>query len=73
MEILRKTYLFLLLCIVLLACREHSTDFERRLAMADSLMIEQPDSAYHMLCAMNEEAEQLPAETIPSNFKIYTS
>ena len=55
----RIIYIFLLLCIVLTACTEYH-DFERRLSVADTLMNEQPDSAYRMLCAMNEEADRLP-------------
>ena len=62
----------LILISMLTACTSHNA-FEKSLSTADSLMREQPDSAYRMLCAMNEEAEQLLAETIPSNFKIYTS
>ena len=51
---------FIAIFTALTACTEYH-DFERRLATADSLMNhEQPDSAYRMLCAMNEEAERLP-------------
>ena len=58
MKTLRKTYIFLFLA-TLMACTEYG-DFERRLSVADTLMNEQPDSAYRMLCAMNEEANHLP-------------
>ena len=50
---------FIAIFAVLTACTEYH-DFERRLSVADTLMNEQPDSAYRMLCAMNEEAERLP-------------
>ena len=50
---------FIAIFTALTACTEYH-DFERRLAVADTLMNEQPDSAYRMLCAMNEEAERLP-------------
>ena len=58
---MKLQYIFLLLLIatIFTACTEHG-DFERRLAVADSLMThEQPDSAYRMLCGMNEEAEEV--------------
>ena len=57
---MKLQYIFPLLLIAsLMACTEHG-DFERRLAVADSLMThEQPDSAYRMLCGMNEEAEEV--------------
>ena len=59
-KILRKAYIFLLLATALMACKQH-TDFERRLATADSLMNHgQADSAYRMLCGMNVEAESMP-------------
>ena len=59
MKTLRKTYIFLLIATIFTACTEHG-DFERRLAVADSLMNhELPDSAYRMLCGMNEEAEEV--------------
>ena len=49
----------ILLAAIFTACTEHG-DFERRLATADSLMThEMPDSAYRMLCGMNEEAEEV--------------
>ena len=55
---MKLQYIFLFLA-TLMACTEHG-DFERRLAVADSLMThEQPDSAYRMLCGMNEEAEEV--------------
>ena len=58
MKTLRKTYIFLFLA-TLMACTEHGA-FERRLAVADSLMThEQPDSAYRMLCGMDAEAEEV--------------
>ena len=58
MKTLGKTYIFLLIA-TLMACTEHG-DFERRLAVADSLMThEQPDSAYRMLCGMDAEAEEV--------------
>ena len=60
MKTLRKTYIFLLIATIFTACTEHG-DFERRLAVADSLMThEQPDSAYRMLCGMDAEAESMP-------------
>ena len=47
------------LAAIFTACTEHG-DFERRLAVADSLMThEQPDSAYRMLCGMDAEAEEV--------------
>ena len=50
---------FIAFLVSLMSCTEHG-DFERRLATADSLMThEQPDSAYRMLCSMNEEAEEV--------------
>ena len=51
---------FITIFTALLACRKHSTDFERRLLAADTLMDEQPDSAYRMLCEMNDEAKSMP-------------
>lgn len=50
---------FIAIFTALTACTEYH-DFERRLSVADTLMNEQPDSAYRMLCAMNEEANHLP-------------
>ena len=51
--------LLILFLATLMSCTEHG-DFERRLTTADSLMThEQPDSAYRMLCGMNEEAEEV--------------
>jgi hypothetical protein len=41
------------------ACTEHG-EFERRLAVADSLIAAEPDSAYRMLDAMSDEARQMP-------------
>ncbi len=59
-KILRKAYIFLLLATALMACKQH-TDFERRLATADSLMNHgQSDSAFRMLCGMNAEAKSMP-------------
>lgn len=59
MKTLRKAYIFLLIATIFTACTEHG-DFERRLAVADSLMThEQPDSAYRMLCGMDAEAEEV--------------
>ena len=55
----RKTYLFFLLISFLVACTEHGA-FECRLALADSLMNEQPDSAYRILCSMDTEAKEMP-------------
>ena len=58
---MKLQYIFPLLLIttIFTACTEYG-DFERRLAVADSLMThEQPDSAYRMLCGMNEEAEEV--------------
>ena len=50
---------FIAIFTALTACTEYH-DFERRLSVADTLMNEQPDSVYRMLCAMNEEANHLP-------------
>ena len=58
---MKLQYIFplLLIATIFTACTEHG-DFERRLATADSLMThEMPDSAYRMLCGMNEEAEEV--------------
>ena len=57
---MKLQYFFpLLFLATLMSCTEHG-DFERRLTTADSLMThEQPDSAYRMLCGMNEEAEEV--------------
>ena len=54
-----RKILFPLLLTALVACTEHG-DFERRLAVADSLMAAEPDSAYRMLDAMSDEAGQMP-------------
>ena len=51
--------MILLIAAIFTACTEHG-DFERRLAVADSLMThEMPDSAYRMLCGMDAEAEEV--------------
>ncbi|MBQ2457174.1 MAG: hypothetical protein II275_03355 [Bacteroidaceae bacterium] len=51
--------MILLITTIFTACTEHG-EFERRLAVADSLMThEQPDSAYRMLCGMDAEAEEV--------------
>ena len=57
---MKLQYIFPLLFLAsLMSCTEHG-DFERRLAVADSLMThEQPDSAYRMLCGMDAEAEEV--------------
>ncbi len=56
---LYRTLLILLIATIFTACTEYG-DFERRLAVADSLMThELPDSAYHMLCGMDAEAEEV--------------
>ena len=58
---MKLQYIFPLLFIatIFTACTEHG-DFERRLAVADSLMThEMPDSAYRMLCGMDAEAEEV--------------
>ena len=58
---MKLQYIFplLLIATIFTACTEHG-DFERRLAVADSLMThEQPDSAYRMLCGMDAEAEEV--------------
>ncbi|MBQ2458584.1 MAG: hypothetical protein II275_10575 [Bacteroidaceae bacterium] len=57
---MKLQYIFPLLFLAsLMSCTEHG-DFERRLAVADSLMNhEQPDSAYRMLCGMDAEAEEV--------------
>ena len=50
---------FIAFLVSLMSCTEHG-DFERRLAVADSLMThEMPDSAYRMLCGMDAEAEEV--------------
>ena len=54
-----RKILFPLLLTALVACTEHG-EFERRLAVADSLMAAVPDSAYRMLDAMSDEARQMP-------------
>lgn len=54
-----RKILFPLLLTALMACTEHG-EFERRLAVADSLMAAEPDSAYRMLDAMSDEAGQMP-------------
>ena len=54
-----RTLLILLIAAIFTACTEYG-DFERRLAVADSLMThELPDSAYRMLCGMDAEAEEV--------------
>ncbi|MBR5481936.1 MAG: hypothetical protein IKU85_09610 [Bacteroidaceae bacterium] len=50
---------FITIFTALTACTEYH-NFERRLSVADTLMNEQPDSAYRMLCEMNEEAVSMP-------------
>ena len=54
-----RKILFPLLLTALVACTEHG-EFECRLAVADSLMAAEPDSAYRMLDAMSDEAGQMP-------------
>ena len=54
-----RKILFPLLLTALVACTEHG-EFERRLAVADSLMAAEPDSAYRMLDAMSDETGQMP-------------
>ena len=54
-----RKILFPLLLTALVACTEHG-EFEHRLAVADSLMVAEPDSAYRMLDAMSDEAGQMP-------------
>ena len=54
-----RKILFPLLLTALVACTEHG-EFERKLAVADSLMAAEPDSAYRMLDAMSDEARQMP-------------
>ena len=54
-----RKILFPLLLTALVACTEHS-EFERRLAVADSLIAAEPDSAYRMLDAMSDESRQMP-------------
>lgn len=54
-----RKILFPLLLTALVACTEHG-EFERRLAVADSLMAAEPDSTYRMLDAMSDEARQMP-------------
>ena len=54
-----RKILFPLLLTALVACTEHG-EFERKLAVADSLMAAEPDSAYRILDAMSDEAGQMP-------------
>ena len=54
-----RKILFPLLLTALVACTEHG-EFERKLAVADSLMAAEPDSAYRMLDAMSDESRQMP-------------
>lgn len=54
-----RKILFPLLLTALVACTEHG-EFERKLAVADSLMAAEPDSAYRMLDAMSDEAGHMP-------------
>ncbi|MBR5774854.1 MAG: hypothetical protein IKY42_01135 [Bacteroidaceae bacterium] len=54
-----RKILFPLLLTALVACTEHG-EFERRLAVADSLIAVEPDSAYRMLDAMSDETGQMP-------------
>ena len=54
-----RKILFPLLLTALVACTEHG-EFERRLAVADSLIAAEPDSSYRMLDAMSDEAGQMP-------------
>mgnify|MGYP002512370115 CR=1 FL=1 len=54
-----RKILFPLLLTALVACTEHG-EFERKLAVANSLMAAEPDSAYRMLDAMSDEAGQMP-------------
>ena len=49
----------LILISMLTACTSHNA-FEKNLSTADSLMREQPDSAYRLLCAMEPEAAAMP-------------
>ncbi len=55
-----KNVLFLLLVALLFACGGHA-DFEHRLAVADTLMLTYPDSAYRILCGMDKEANDVSA------------
>lgn len=54
-----RKILFPLLLTALVTCTEHG-EFEHRLAVADSLIAAEPDSAYRMLDAMSDEARQMP-------------
>ena len=61
LHIMKRFLLIILpfLATIFTACTEHGA-FERRLAVADSLMThELPDSAYRMLCGMDAEAEEV--------------
>ncbi|MEE1089323.1 MAG: hypothetical protein UIC63_10210, partial [Bacteroidaceae bacterium] len=49
----------LILISMLTACTSHNA-FEKSLSTADSLMREQPDSAYRLLCTMEPEAVSMP-------------
>ncbi|MBP3373488.1 MAG: hypothetical protein J6L60_03015 [Bacteroidaceae bacterium] len=55
----KRNIIRLILISVLMACTGHNA-FERSLSVADSLMHEQPDSAYRLLCAMEQDAARMP-------------
>ena len=54
----KRNIIRLILISVLMACTGHNA-FEKSLSVADSLMHEQPDSAYRLLCAMEQDAAPL--------------
>lgn len=54
----KKILQILLLIGVCFGCAGHA-DFERRLNLVDTLMESRPDSAYRMLCAMNDGADSV--------------
>ena len=55
----KRNIIRLILISVLMACTGHNA-FEKSLSVADSLMHEQPDSAYRLLCAMEQDAARMP-------------
>lgn len=55
----KRNIIRLILISVLMACTGHNA-FEKSLSVADSLMHEQPDLAYRLLCAMEQDAARMP-------------
>lgn len=56
-------FALVVLVIVLISCNERGNRFESRLDVLDSLMVQNPDSAYHLLLDMRSEAEEQRART----------